>query len=162
MIAIAAVDRNWAIGKDGKLLANIPADMKYFREETTGNVIVMGRKTLDSFPGGRALPDRVNIVLTRDMSFERKNVVVAHSVEELDEILAKYDKDRVFCVGGSSIYEQLLPKCDKAYITQIDYEYAADAYFPNLDEKAEWVKTQESEEQTYFDICFAFTTYERR
>ena len=69
MIAIAAVDSNWAIGKDGKLLANIPADMKYFREVTTGNVIVMGRKTLDSFPGGRALPDRVNIVLTRDKSF---------------------------------------------------------------------------------------------
>ena len=162
MIAIAAVDNNWAIGNDGKLLANIPADMKYFREVTTGNVIVMGRKTLDSFPGGRALPNRVNIVLTRDRSFQRKNVVVAHDFEELDELLAQYDPDRVFCVGGASVYEQLLPKCDKAYITRIDYEYAADAYFPNLDQKPEWVKTEESEEQTYFDICFEFTTYERK
>lgn len=161
MNIIVAVDKNWAIGKDNKLLVSIPADMKMFRQETTGKIVVMGRKTLESFPGGLPLKNRTNIVLTGNKDFKVKDAVVVHTLEELLEEVGKYPSDQVYCIGGDSVYKQLLPYCDTAHITKIDFAYEAHRYFPNLDEMPEWKVTARSEEQTYFDLEYEFVKYER-
>ena len=160
MKLIAAVDSNWGIGRGNKLLVSIPEDMKFFRETTMGNVVVMGRKTLESFPNGKPLKDRINIVLTRDVSYRVDGATVCHSVDELLEEISKYDTNNVYVIGGGSIYELLEPHCDTALITRIEYEYDADTHFPKLD-KLGWELTEESEEQTYFDIIYYFDTYKR-
>lgn len=162
MNLIAAVDNNWAIGNGGKLLVSIPNDQKHFREETTGKVVVLGRKTLHTFPQGQPLPNRTNIILSRDPSFRVKGAVVVHSLEELLEELKNYDTEDVYVIGGESIYRQLLPYCEVAHITQIDHSYAADAYFPNLETDPEWVLTADSDEQTYFDLAYVFRKFERK
>ena len=135
MNLIAAVDKNWAIGRNNKLLVSIPDDMKFFRETTTGKVVVMGRKTLESFPGKKPLKNRVNIVLTGDRSYQADGAVIVHDMEELHEELKKYPSEDIYVIGGESIYKQLLDECDVAHITKIDFAYEADAWFPNLDEK---------------------------
>ena len=112
MNLIVAVDKNWAIGKSNKLLVSIPADMKFFRETTMGNVVVMGRKTLESFPGGQPLKKRTNIVLTKDKNYKVKDAIVVNSIEELLEELKKYNSESIYVIGGESIYRQLLPYCD--------------------------------------------------
>ena len=162
MNLIAAVDKNWAIGYQNKLLTSIPEDMKFFRQTTTGKVVVMGRKTLESFPGKKPLKNRTNIVLTKNPSYQAEGAIVVHSEDELREELKKYDSEDIFVIGGESIYRQLLDECDKAYITKIEYAYTADAYFPNLDEMPEWKITQDSEEQTYFDLEYYFVKYEKQ
>ncbi|MBO6129833.1 MAG: dihydrofolate reductase [Pseudobutyrivibrio sp.] len=159
MNLIVAVDKNWAIGKENKLLVSIPDDMKFFRETTTGKVVVMGRKTLESFPNSKPLPNRVNIVLTRDKDYDAKGAVVVHSKEELDNELKKYNTEDIFIIGGESIYRLMLDACDRAFVTYVDYGYDADTYFPNLDEASNWKLAEESEEQTYYDIEFYFRTY---
>ena len=161
MNLIAAVDNNWAIGKNNQLLVSIPADMKFFRTTTTGKVVVMGRKTLESFPNGLPLKNRTNIVLTHNLNYKVKDAIVVHSMDELHAELKKYDSEDIYVIGGEKIYKQLLDKCDVAHITKINYSYDADAYFPNLDEKPEWKITADSEEQTYFDLEFYFYKYER-
>ena len=161
MNLIAAVDKNWAIGYQNKLLTSIPEDMKFFRQTTTGKVVVMGRKTLESFPGKKPLKNRTNIVLTKNPSYQAEGAIVVHNEDELREELKKYDSEDIFVIGGESIYRQLLDECDKAYITKIEYAYTADAYFPNLDEMPEWKITADSEEQTYFDLEYYFYKYER-
>ncbi|SFN81796.1 dihydrofolate reductase [Pseudobutyrivibrio sp. JW11] len=161
MNLIVAVDKNWAIGKDNKLLVSIPDDMKFFRETTSGKVVVMGRKTLESFPNGKPLKNRVNIVLTRDPNYEVKDATIVHSKEELDEELKKYNQDDIFVIGGESIYRMMLNDCKRAFVTYVDYAYDADTYFPNLDELSDWKLADESEEQTYYDIEFYFRTYTR-
>lgn len=160
MNLIVAADANWGIGKDNKLLVSIPADMKFFRNTTTGNVVIMGRKTLESFPGGLPLKNRVNIVLTRDKNYQAKGAVVVHSVEEALEEAKKYEEE-VYVIGGDSVYKQMLPYCSKAYVTKIDFAYEADSFFLDLDKEGEWKVTGRSEEQTYFDIEYEFRTYER-
>ncbi len=162
MKMILSADRNWAIGKDNKLLVKIPADMKMFREKTTGKAVVMGRKTLESFPNGLPLKNRTNIVLTRKQEYKVKDAIVAHSKAELDIELKKYDSDDIYIIGGESIYRMLLDECDTAYVTKIDYAYEADTYFPNLDEDVNWEIVEESEEQTYFDLEYRFLEYKRR
>lgn len=159
MNLIVAVDRNWAIGKDNKLLVSIPDDMKFFRATTTGKVVVMGRKTLESFPNGKPLKNRVNIVLTRDNNYKVSDAIVVHSKEELLKELEKYNTDDVYIIGGESIYRMMLDECSRAFVTYVDYAYDADTYFPNLDENPEWTLAEESEEQTYYDIEFYFRTY---
>lgn len=161
LIFILSADRNWAIGYKNNLLVRIPNDMKNFRKITTDNVIVMGRKTLESFPQGQPLPNRVNLVLSKDASYQVKGAITVTSIEALFTELDKYPDKEIYVVGGGSIYKQLLPYCDKAIITKIDEAYEADTYFTNLDELDEWEITEESEEQTYFDICYTFVTYER-
>jgi dihydrofolate reductase len=161
MNIIAAVDRNWAIGKNNSLLVSIPADMKFFRQTTTGKVVVMGRKTLESFPNGLPLKNRTNIVLSSREDYSVKDAVIVHSMEELSAELEKYDTDDIYVIGGESIYRQLLPVCSTAHITKIDHEYEADAWFPNLDEDPEWHITADSDEQTYFDLEYRFLKYER-
>lgn len=162
MNLIATVDKNWAIGRNNKLLVSIPDDMKFFRETTTGKVVVMGRKTLESFPGKKPLKNRVNIVLTSDNSYQVDGAVIVHDMDELHEELKKYDSQDIYVIGGESIYRQLLDECDVAHITKIDFSYEADAWFPNLDEKEEWVVTADSEEQTYFDLEYYFYKYEKK
>lgn len=161
MNIIVAVDKNWAIGKDNKLLVSIPADMKMFRQETSGKVVVMGRKTLESFPNGLPLKNRTNIVLTGNKEYKVKDAIIVHTLEELLREIEKYPKEEVYCIGGDSVYRQLLPYCDTAYITKIDFAYEADSYFENLDEKEEWKVTGRSGEQTYFDLEYEFLKYER-
>lgn len=162
MNCIVAVDKNWAIGKNNDLLVKIPMDQKFFRETTTGKVVVMGRKTLESFPNGLPLKNRTNIVLTHNPKFSVKDAIVVHSLEELEEELKKYRSEDIYVIGGEKIYAQLLDQCDVAHVTKINYAYDADAYFPNLDEKQEWVITGDSEEQTYFDLEFYFYRYEKK
>ncbi len=162
MNIIAAVDKNWAIGNKGDLLVKIPADMKFFRETTTGKVVVMGRKTLESFPGGQPLRNRTNIVLSHNQNYQKSGAIVLHSMEELWDELKKYPSEDIFVVGGAGIYEQLLEHCDVAYVTKIDYAFDADVYFPNLDEKPEWHVSVGSEEQTYFDLEYYFYKYEKK
>lgn len=162
MNLIAAVDENWAIGNNNELLIRIPADHKFFRQETTGKVVVLGRKTLETFPQRMPLKNRTNIILSGNREYQVKDAVVVHDMEELLEKLKQYDTKDVYVIGGESIYRQLLPYCDTAHITKIDHAYAADAYFPNLDEMPEWQITADSEEQTYFDITYHFLKYERR
>ena len=161
MNLIVAVDKNWAIGNDNKLLVSIPQDMKFFRETTMNKVVVMGRKTLESFPNGLPLKKRTNIVLTRDKNYQVKDAIVLHTVEEVLEELKKYNEEEIYIIGGESIYRQFLPYCKVAHVTKVNHAYEADTYFPNLDEKDEWVVTGVSEEQTYFDLEYEFVRYER-
>ena len=162
MKAILSADRKWGLGYQGRLLVSIPSDLRFFRETTMGHVVVMGRKTLESFPGGQPLKNRVNVVLTTDKNYKVKDTVIVHTIEEMVDELKKYDSEDIFAIGGESIYRQLLPYCTKAYITKIDHAYDADTYFPNLDEDPEWEMTKISDEQTYFDLEYVFTIYERR
>ena len=162
MNLIVNVDSNWAIGYRGKLLVSIPEDMKFFRSETTGKVVVLGRKTLDTFPGGQPHKNRTNIILTRNPNYQVKGAIICHSVEEVLEELKKYNSEDVYIIGGDSIYKEFLPYCDVAHVTRTDHVYDADAWFPNLEEDPAWVLTGESEEKTYFDLEFRFCRYERR
>lgn len=162
MNIIVAADRNWAIGHDNRLLVSIPSDMKFFRETTSGKVVVMGRKTLESFPNGLPLKNRTNIVLTGNRSYKVKDAVLCYSMEELLEELKKYNSEDIYVIGGDSIYHQLLSYCDTAHVTKIDHVYEADSWFPNLDQMPEWEITADSDEQTYFDLEFRFLKYERR
>ncbi len=161
MNIIAAVDKNWAIGCKNQLLVRIPNDQKMFRQTTTGKVVVLGRKTLETFPQGLPLPDRTNIILSSNRDYKVKDAIVVHSIEELLEELKKYDSKDIYIVGGESVYRQMLPYCDTAHLTKIDRTYEADSYFPDLDGDGGWEVTAESEEQTYFDIAYEFVEYRR-
>ena len=161
MNLIVAVDNHWAICHKGELLVRIPNDHKFFREETTGKVVVLGRKTLETFPQGMPLKNRTNIILSSNPDFKVKDAIVVHGMEELQEELKKYDSKDIYIIGGESVYRQMLPYCDVAHVTKIDHRYEADTYFPDLDQMEEWAVTADSEEQTYFDIAYQFVKYER-
>ena len=162
MKAILSADRNWGIGNGNKLLVSIPSDMKFFRQTTTGKVVVMGRKTLESFPNGQPLKNRTNIVLTENPDYRVKDAVIVHSKEELLKTLEQYDTEDIYIIGGESIYRMMLPYCDTVLVTKIDRAFQADTFFPDLDKMEEWEMTEEGEEQTCFDLTFCFTTYKRR
>ena len=160
MKAIVAVDKNWGIGKDGSLLISIPEDMKFFRETTSGHTVVMGRKTLESFPGGRPLKNRVNVVLTRNGAFEKEGCVIIHDRNELPCLLEGLDGE-VFLIGGASVYRELLDMCDTAYVTKIDAAFDADVSFPDLDSDPAWTIAEQSEEKEYEGIKYRFVTYKK-
>lgn len=162
MQIIVAVDSRWGIGYRNKLLVRIPSDQRFFRETTSGGTVIMGRKTLESFPGGRPLPNRRNIVMTKEPSYKAEGCEVVHSLEEALDLVKDEDPDRVFCIGGASVYRQFLPFCSNALVTKIDHVYEADAHFPDLDTDPEWEIVSESEEQTYFDLTYHFLTYRRK
>jgi len=162
MNAIVAVDSNWAIGNKGQLLVSIPADHKMFRQETTGKVVVLGRKTMDTFPGGKPLPNRLNIILSGNENYQVNGAIVVHSIDELLEELKKYDSKDIYIIGGDSVYRQMLDFCDTIHVTKVEREYEADAFFPNLDKMDNWHVTASSDEQTYFDITYEFLKYERK
>ena len=161
MKAIVNADNNWGIGIGDSLLNHIPADMKFFRETTTGNVVVMGRATFMTFPGPKALPNRVNIVLTGDKSWSAPDVIVCHSLDELFEKLKDYNSDSVYVIGGSTVYEQLIDYCDTAYVTRVDSSKAADKFFPDLDKKSDWKIICESDMMEHNGTEFKFVTYKK-
>lgn len=161
MNAIVAVDKNWAIGNKGKLLVSIPSDMKRFREITTGKVVVLGRKTMATFPNGMPLKNRTNIVLTKDINYKAGDAIIVHSIDELLEELKNYNSEDIYIIGGDSVYKQMLPYVDICEVTKIRYAYEADSYFPNLEKDENWVIDSESEEQTYFDTEYTFQRWKR-
>lgn len=162
MNVIVAVDGNWGIGCNNELLVKIPADQRFFREETTGKTVIMGRKTLESFPNGIPLKNRTNIVITKQKDYQVPGAIIVHSVEEALEKVKGLKSEDIYVIGGASIYKQMLPYCNLAHVTKIDYAYQADTFFPNLDESQEWTITGESEEQTYYDLEYVFYRYERK
>lgn len=161
MKAIVVTDKNWAIGKDGCLLIHLLGDLKYFKEKTLGKVVVMGRATLDSLPGGKPLPGRTNIVLSRNPALETE-CEACRSQEEVFQILGQYDTDDVFIIGGENVYAQFLAYCDTAYVTKIDGSFPADKHFLNLDRQKDWELIYESEPQFEQGIGYRFTEYRRR
>ena len=161
MKLIVNADKNWAIGKGGKLLFHLSRDMKFFKEHTTNAIVVMGRKTLDSLPGGRPLPDRKNIVLSRDPRFSREGVTVVNNGGELAELLHGVSED-IYVIGGESLYRDLLPFCDTAYVTRVDAAAdGADAYMVDLDKSDHWSIADESETFEEKGVKFKFVTYKR-
>jgi dihydrofolate reductase len=159
MNLIVAVDNNWAIGKDNKLLMNLPGDMKFFRTKTSGSVVIMGRKTLESFPGGEPLKNRINIVITKNDSYEKEGVIVAHSIDEAVSIAKTYDKE-IFVIGGASIYAQALSLCDYAYVTKIYKSFEEpDSFFPNLNNNKNWEMIEEGESNEYEGTIYKFCKY---
>ena len=139
MELIVAVYDDWGIGKDGTQPVALSADRKFFREATKGAMVIVGRKTLADFPGGRPLPNRVNVVMTRQDT-EIADVIICHSPEEAVELAKK--AERAMVIGGGSIYKQMLPYCDTAYITKVHTAPESDTFFPNLDEDEAWQMTQ--------------------
>jgi dihydrofolate reductase len=162
MKIIVCVDKCWGIGNKNQLLVHIPEDMRFFREKTVGNVIVMGRKTLESFPGGKPLNGRTNIILTRNYSYHVDGATVVHGQVELFREFEKYQSSQVFVIGGGNVYCQMLHFCDTAYITRIDASYEADTYFPNLDQNPEWYITEKSADLEYEGISYRFLCYKKR
>lgn len=161
MNAIVVVDKNWAIGKDGDLLVHLPGDLKYYRQKTIGKVIVVGRKTLDSFPGGKPLPDRTNIVITRNPQYDRDDCIVCHSKEQVMERLGEYESEDVFIAGGAEIYRLFMDVCEDFYVTKIYEEFEADRYFPDLDGLGYEV-TWESPMQQEKGISYRFLRYSKK
>lgn len=157
MDLIAAVDQNWAIGKDGDQLCYIPADLKHFQSLTTGHAVILGRKTLATFPGGRPLKNRRNLILSRNAAFAPEGAEVFSCVEDL----RKAAPADAFVIGGESVYKALLSRCDRAYITKIDRAWPADAFFPNLDADPAWQVTEEGDWQEHEGLAFRYVTYER-
>ena len=141
MNILVTVDKNWAIGNQGQLLVSIPEDQRLLREETQGGI---------------------NVILSKDRNYQVKGAVVCHSLEETLDFLKQYSQASVFIIGGSSIYDQFLPYCDTVHATFIDYEYSADTHFPDLDKSGEWSLTAESDEHTYFNLCYSFRMYQKK
>jgi len=161
MNLIVATDNNWAIGYKNDLLIKIPEDLKNFKKITTGHNVIMGRKTFVSLPGGNALPNRNNIVLTKDPTFNAKNIYACNNVDEVLTICAKTNNDS-YVIGGEMIYRLFLPFCNKAYITRIYEDFLADKYFPNLDDDSDWIITNYSEVyENSNGIKFQFFEYNR-
>lgn len=157
MDLIAAVDQNWAIGKDGDQLCYIPADLKRFQALTTGHAVILGRKTLATFPGGRPLKNRRSLILSRSADFAPEGAEV---FPDVDSLLAAAPVD-AFVIGGASVYKALLPYCDRAYITKIDRAWPADSFFPDLDADPAWQVTEEGEPLEHEGLTFRYVTYER-
>ena len=164
MKLIAAVDQNWNLGYRGELLFRIPADLKRFRALTVGNIVIMGRKTLLSLPGGRPLVNRDNIVLTRNTSLDAQGAAVAHSIVELSELLRQpgFAGKEVFVIGGAEVYAQLLPYCEAALITHVNATREADCSLPDLTALEKWEIAEHSEVQIYEDLSFFYVTYQNK
>jgi len=162
MKAIVVVDQNWGIGKDGQLLVHLPGDLKYFREKTLGKTIIVGRKTLETFPGGNPLDGRDNIILTENPDFNRKNCQICNDLDQLFQKIARLDGEDIFVVGGASIYEIFMPYCDEVFVTRILGNYAADKHFQNLDASDEFVKTWQSDIVEEKGVQYRFEKYQRK
>lgn len=154
MELIVAVYDDWGIGADGTQPVALSADRKFFRETTRGACVIVGRKTLADFPGGKPLPNRVNVVISRSCG-EIDGVTVCRSPQEAAEYTKQYP--RVMVIGGGSVYRQMLPYCDTAYITKVHATVPCDTYFPNLDEDPQWALTQVllsgQEEGVGYEMC---------
>ena len=162
MNLILNADRNWGIGRDNGLLASVPGDMAYFKEKTTGKVVVMGRKTLESLPHQRGLARRTNIVLTRQPDFAAERCTVVHNDVELAAELSKYDTDDIFFIGGASIYRKYYGLCDRLYITKLYADLNADAFMIDVDQLEEFEVLSKSEMHCENGIEYQFFVYGRK
>ncbi|MBQ8144175.1 MAG: dihydrofolate reductase [Butyricicoccus sp.] len=160
MIAVMAVDLQNGIGKDGGLLCHLPGDLKHFRELTMGKTVILGRKTLATFPGGRPLVGRRNIILTRDPDFACEGAAVCHSVDEVRAVCADVPADEVCVIGGGTVYDQFLPYTHKLELTRIERRFDADTFFPF--EEEDWTMTEQSELIEENGIAYRYCTYARR
>lgn len=159
MKAIVAVDLKWGIGCGGKLLQIIPEDMNFFKEKTLGKVVIMGRETFESLPGKAPLKDRINIVLSKDESFNDDRLIICRSLDEVFDSIEKYNKEDVYVIGGESIYTQFLPYYTEAYVTKIHSVYSADKFFVNLEEEKSWDVISVSDRKEYNSIKYEFVKY---
>ena len=159
---IACVDENWGIGKNGDLLFSIKGDMKFFRETTLGKTVVMGRKTLLSFPGSKPLKNRRNIVLTKNRDFSCEGAEIVHSTKELSDLLKndKADSDNIFVIGGAQIYNALYKFCKTAYITKVSADGNADVFIKDLDKEQDWTVSSKSQSFCENGLEYTFYTYE--
>lgn len=156
---VAAVDKEWAIGKDGGMLYHLPADLTHFRELTEGKTVFMGRKTLESLPNKAPLPNRRNIVLTKNQALGVSGLEIAHSFAELFSLISR--EEQVFNIGGTTVYKALLDCCKCAYITKIEeVSLHPDSYFPNLDENSNWKLKKQSDKIVELGITYSFLEYE--
>lgn len=158
MNMIVAVDENWAIGNGGDQLVYIPADLKRFQSLTRGHTVILGRKTLATFPGGRPLKGRTNLILSRNPAFAPEGAQV---FPDLDSLLAAVTDPDAFVIGGASVYEALLHRCDTVYVTKIHKTYPADCWFPDLDHAPHWTPAETSETQEDAGVSFHYVTYRR-
>ena len=160
MNAIAAVDRNWAIGREGGLLFHLPTDMKHFRDLTVGGTVILGRKTLETFPGGKPLKDRRNIVITRNSDFTRDGCDIVGCYDQALELTVDPEDDDVWVIGGGSVYTALLPQCRRAYVTRVDAAVEdADTFFPDLDALPNWKIERTGETVTENGLTYRFVDY---
>ena len=155
--AIVHADKEWGIGKNGDMMFSLPKDMKFFRETTSGNIVVMGGNTLRSFPGQKPLKNRVNIVLSRGQV--RDDCVIVRSFDALKEEMKKRESEEIYVIGGGEIYKELLPYCHEALVTKVDAVGGADTFFPNLDEDKNFVCVYQSEPIDDNGNTIKFTTY---
>ena len=160
MNIIVAADDKWGIGGNGKLLWNLPEDLRFFREKTMGNVVIMGRKTFDTLPNGQGLDGRINIVLSRSIE-TLPGAYVSKSIPQTLKMVQKIETEKIFIIGGGRIYEDFLPYCDTAYVTRVDGDFGADTWFPDLDSCDRWELKEESPRREYNGVAYRFTTYER-
>ena len=144
MNAIVAVDKNWGIGKHNDLLFHLPVDMKFFRQKTLGKVVAMGSNTLRSFPGGKPLKNRINVVLYPEGE-KRADCTIVNSLQEMKDVLKQYRTEEVYIIGGAMFYHTMLEYCDTVYVTKVDADGGADAFVENLDESSRFRLTEESE-----------------
>ena len=160
MDLIVAVGADWGIGCEGDLLFSIPEDMKYFRTMTQGKVVVMGRKTLESLPGGKPLKNRTNIVLSQNPDYQVEDAQVCQSLDEVLAAVRGYAEDEVMVIGGAGIYRALLPYCKRAYVTHVEATAPADTYFPDLTKEPGWALVKEGEQQEHEGLRYRFCVYE--
>lgn len=160
MNAIVAVYDDWGIGRDGTQPITLSADRKFFRAQTAGAAVIAGRKTLLDFPGGRPLPKRVNLILTRDLGFTLPGAEIVHSVEEA--VARAKDFERVFVIGGARVYRQMLAFCDTAVVTKIHARPESDVFFPNLDEDPTWELESQTQTQWEDGTAYEFCVYKRK
>lgn len=157
MNVIVAVDENWGIGRNGELLARISADLRRFKALTTGHAVILGRKTLQTFPGGKPLPGRENLIMSTTMDAAPEG---ARVFRDLDSLL-DYAPEDAFVIGGETVYRELLPYCEKVYVTKIHKTFDSDAFFPDLDALSGWKVTEKEDPLEENGVRFSYVTYER-
>ena len=157
---IVAVDEQWNIGREGALLQPISEDLKFFKAKPMNKIVILGRKTLQTFPGAKPLKGRTNIILTRQEDFSAEEAIICHSYDQLFQKLHNYCSEDIFIIGGGEIYNKLIPYCELAYVTKIHKTYYADTSIMNLDQKPNWIIIK-SEEKHHFkdDIYYSYLEY---
>lgn len=158
---IVAVTEDYAIGKDNDLLFHLPTDLAYFKEKTLGKVVIMGERTYHSLPR-KPLPKRTNVVLSDNPNFIEEGIIIVRNIQELFEIVKKYNKEDVFVCGGASVYNLLMDYCEKAYITKVQIVVPADTYINNIEKKGTWKETYSSEELEENGLRFTFKIFENQ
>ncbi len=159
MELIVAVYDDWGIGRDGTQPVALSADRMFFREMTRGATVIAGRRTVADFPGGKPLPGRMNVILTRQLG-EIPGFTVCHSIEDVQKLTG--DMEKVMVIGGGTVYRQMLELCDRAYVTKVHTNPQSDTYFPNLDEAKDWDLTEILQSGEENGIAYEMCVYERK